>query len=96
MISDVALENKEHTTVDLANLAFDLRTEAILFEISHRPGYQLKARFGMNKGSVLRGIVRPSTAKLALSGEALDLAWLLEETGDPLKIQARLPLQLAH
>ena len=45
LISDVSETTRTSTTKDLVNLAFDLRTEVIIFEVTHKPGYQLKARY---------------------------------------------------
>ena len=42
MISDVSESERTSSTKDIVNLAFDLRTEVIIFEVTHRPGYQLK------------------------------------------------------
>ena len=42
MISDVSESDRTSSTKDIVNLAFDLRTEVIIFEVTHRPGYQLK------------------------------------------------------
>ena len=42
MISDVSEGERTSSTKDIVNLAFDLRTEVIIFEVTHRPGYQLK------------------------------------------------------
>ena len=38
MVTDVSESQRSSTTKDIVNLAFDLRTEVIIFEVTHKPG----------------------------------------------------------
>ena len=84
----MSVPNRQNTTKDIVNLAFDLRTEIIIFEVTHKPGYQLKARFGIHVGNIVTGLLQCKPHQFVMLGDDVEIAWQMERTGEPLKIQA--------
>ncbi len=62
--------------------------QVLTFEVQHKPGYRLKLRMGMHSGSCVAGVVGVKIPHYSVFGETVEIAGLMECTGQPMKIQA--------
>ena len=53
----------------------------------HKPGYRIRLRMGIHSGMVVAGIVGRKIPHYSVFGETVELAGLMEQTGEPMKIQ---------
>ena len=59
----------------------------VTFEVPHKPGYRLKMRMGIHSGSVVAGVVGTKIPHYSVFGETVEIAGLMESTGESMKIQ---------
>ena len=64
--------------------------QLVTFEVPHKPGYRLKMRMGIHTGSVVAGVVGTKIPHYSVFGETMEIAGLMESTGEPMKIQVGL------
>ena len=57
------------------------------FEVSHKPGYQLQMRMGIHSGACVAGVVGTKIPHYSVFGETVDMASMIEASGEPMKIQ---------
>ena len=63
--------------------------QVIVFEIRFKPGYHLKVRMGIHLGPCVSGLTGTTLPIYTLVGEGVDIAKLMESTGEVMKIQVR-------
>lgn len=86
--SGVPVANQHHAE-ELAKMALDLLAKVVTFEVQHKPGYRLKLRMGLHSGSCVAGVVGTKIPHYSVFGETVEIAGLMESTGQPMKIQVR-------
>ena len=64
--------------------------QLVTFEVPHKPGYRLKMRMGIHSGSVVAGVVGTKIPHYSVFGETVEIAGLMESTGEAMKIQVSL------
>ncbi len=84
--SGVPVANSHHAE-ELAKMALDLLAKVVTFEVPHKPGYRLKLRMGIHSGSCVAGVVGTKIPHYSVFGETVEIAGLMESTGQPMKIQ---------
>ena len=57
------------------------------FEVSHKPGYQLQMRMGIHSGACVAGVVGTKIPHYSVFGETVEIAGLMESSGEAMKIQ---------
>ena len=57
------------------------------FEVAHKPGYQLKMRMGIHSGGCVAGVVGTKIPHYSVFGDTVEIAGLMESSGEPMKIQ---------
>ncbi len=57
------------------------------FEVQHKPGYRLKLRMGIHSGACVAGVVGTKIPHYSVFGETVEIAGLMEATGQAMKIQ---------
>ena len=62
------------------------------FEVVHKPGYRLRLRLGIHSGPAVAGVVGTKIPHYSVFGETVDMAGLMEASGEPMKIQVNLNL----
>jgi len=76
-----------HHAVEIAKMALDLLAKMVTFEVAHKPGYRLKLRMGIHSGGCVAGVVGVKIPHYSVFGETVEMAGLMEATGEPMKIQ---------
>lgn len=61
--------------------------QVVTFEVQHKPGYRLRLRMGIHTGSCVAGVVGTKIPHYSVFGETVEIAGLMEATGEPMKIQ---------
>ena len=61
--------------------------QLVTFEVPHKPGYRLKMRMGIHSGSVVAGVVGTKIPHYSVFGETVEMASIMECSGEPMKIQ---------
>ena len=61
----------------------------VTFEVPHKPGYRLQLRMGIHSGACVAGVVGTKIPHYSIFGESVELAGLMESSGEPMKIQVR-------
>ena len=68
-------------------MALDLLDKVISFEIKHKPGIKLQLRMGVHCGQVVCGVVGIRIPHSSVLGDTVEIAGLMESTGQPMMIQ---------
>ena len=61
--------------------------QLVTFEVPHKPGFQLQMRMGIHTGSVVAGVVGTKIPHYSVFGETVEIAGVMEESGEPMRIQ---------
>ena len=61
--------------------------QLVTFEVPHKPGYRLRMRMGVHTGSVVAGVVGTKIPHYSVFGETVEMATIMECSGEPMKIQ---------
>ena len=61
--------------------------QILTFEVSHKPGYQLQMRMGIHSGGCVAGVVGTKIPHYSVFGETVEIAGLMESSGESMKIQ---------
>ena len=85
--SGVPVSNGTHHAIEVAKMSLDLLAKVLTFEIQHKPGFRLKLRMGMHSGSVFGGVVGTKIPHYSIFGDTVEIAGLMESTGQPMQIQ---------
>ena len=64
--------------------------QLVTFEVPHKPGYRLRMRMGIHTGSCVAGVVGTKIPHYSVFGETIEIAGMMEASGEPMKIQAIL------
>lgn len=59
------------------------------FEVPHKPGFRLKMRMGIHTGSVVAGVVGTKIPHYSVFGDTVEVAGIMESSGEAMKIQVR-------
>ena len=59
----------------------------VSFEVPHKPGYRLRLRMGIHSGGCVAGVVGTKIPHYSIFGETVELAGLMESSGEPMKVQ---------
>ena len=58
-----------------------------MFEIRYKPGYHLRVRMGVHLGPCMSGLTGTDLPLYTMIGDGTEMAWLMESTSDPMKVQ---------
>ena len=61
-----------------------------MFEIRYKPGYHLRVRMGIHLGPCVSGLIGTVLPLYTMIGEGIDMACLMESTGEPMKVQVSI------
>ena len=61
--------------------------QILTFQVDHKPGYQLQMRMGMHSGDCVAGVVGTKIPHYSVFGDTVEVAGLMESSGEPMKIQ---------
>lgn len=84
--SGVPEKNDRHAG-EIAKMALDLLAKLVTFEVAHKPGYRLRMRMGIHTGSCVAGVVGTKIPHYSVFGETVEIAGIMEASGEPMKIQ---------
>ena len=62
-------------------------SQIVTFEVAHKPGYRLRLRMGIHSGPCVAGVVGTKIPHYSVFGETVEMAELMEASGEPMKIQ---------
>ena len=63
--------------------------QLVTFEVPHKPGYRLRMRMGIHTGSCVAGVVGTKIPHYSVFGETVEIATIMEASGEPMKIQVK-------
>ena len=66
--------------------------QLVTFEVPHKPGYRLKMRMGIHTGSCVAGVVGTKIPHYSVFGETVEVAGIMESSGEPMRIQVTIPI----
>jgi class 3 adenylate cyclase len=77
----------DHHASDICKLALDILSKCATFEVKHKPNIRLKVRMGVNTGPCVTAIGTIKKPHFYIYGMAVNIAMLMEQTSEPMKIQ---------
>ena len=80
-------ECNDHHASEISKMALDLLAKVVTFEVQHKPGYRLKLRMGIHTGPCVAGVVGTKIPHYSVFGETVEIAGLMESSGEAMKIQ---------
>ena len=69
------------------NIDIYFSMQLVTFEVPHKPGYRLRMRMGIHTGSCVAGVVGTKIPHYSVFGETVEIATIMEASGEPMKIQ---------
>jgi len=87
MVASGVPEKIDTHAQEICRMALDLLAKLVTFEVPHKPGYRLKMRMGIHSGSVVAGVVGTKIPHYSVFGETVEMASIMECSGEPMKIQ---------
>lgn len=87
MVASGVPEHNDHHACEIAKMALDILAKVVTFEVQHKPGYRIRLRLGIHSGSCVAGVVGTKIPHYSVFGETVEIAGLMESTGEPMKIQ---------
>ena len=85
--SGLPVENGRRHAAEIARMSLDLLAKVLTFQIAHKPNARLQLRMGMHSGEVVGGVVGTKIPHFSVLGDTVEMAALMESTGEPMKIQ---------
>lgn len=94
--SGVPEKNGDKHAPEIASMALDLLGTSSIMRIQHRPSERVQMRASIHSGSVIAGIqvVGSKMPRYRLFGDTVDVAGMMNTTGDALKIHISLETKL--
>ena len=89
MVASGVPEHNDHHAGEIAKMALDLLAKVVTFEVQHKPGYRLRLRMGIHSGTCVAGVVGTKIPHYSVFGETVEIAGIMEATGEPMKIQVK-------